>query len=187
MIIYLDMDGVLADFDKFALDTLNKKFTNIKPYKENERWEDLHWYTIKNTPHLYRNLPKTPFADTIVNLARKFKTNLHWDLYILTAVPKNNDVPDAFQDKIEWIQQYYPDIPVRFGPYSKDKQNHAKPNYILVDDRTSNCQEWKTRGGISIQVTENYHTAIQSLEFYYDYFLKENLLDLEYTTKNSPP
>jgi 5'(3')-deoxyribonucleotidase len=169
MKIFLDMDGVVADFNLYA----RSKIQPLQSPKIMEDvWEPVEWKKIKTIPHLYRNLPKTAFADTIVNIARNFRDELNWGLYMLTAIPKNNDVPDVFQDKIEWMQEYYPDIPVRFGPYSYDKKYHAQPGYILVDDRTSNCQEWQQYGGTSIQVTSNYNLAIEQLETEYKNALK---------------
>jgi hypothetical protein len=40
-------------------------------------------------------------------------------------------------------------IPVLFGPYSFDKYKHCTPGDILIDDRTSNCEEWRAAGGHS--------------------------------------
>jgi hypothetical protein len=37
-----------------------------------------------------------------------------------------------------------------FGPYSKDKHMHCQPGDILIDDRLSNVEEWRTAGGIAI-------------------------------------
>ena len=69
----------------------------------------------------------------------------------LTAVPKGNDVKWAFYDKVNWATTRYPDIPVMFGPYSHDKHVHCKFGDVLIDDRTSNCTEWRNAGGIAIQ------------------------------------
>jgi 5'(3')-deoxyribonucleotidase len=69
----------------------------------------------------------------------------------LTAVPKGNDVKWAFYDKVNWATTHYPDIPVMFGPYSHDKHVHCKLGDVLIDDRTSNCEEWRHAGGVAIQ------------------------------------
>ena len=37
-----------------------------------------------------------------------------------------------------------------FGPYSKDKHQHCEPGDILIDDRSSNIEEWRAVGGIAI-------------------------------------
>ena len=87
---------------------------------------------------------------------------------MLTAIPQKNDFPDAFQDKIDWMQEHYPGIRVHFGPYSQDKQHHCRPGDILVDDRTSNILEWRAAGGIGIQVTRDYGLAIEQLQQEFD-------------------
>lgn len=71
---------------------------------------------------------------------------------MLTAIPHNNDMPDVYHDKIDWMRERWPEIRVHFGPYSHDKQVHCQPGDILVDDRPSNIAEWQAQGGIGIEV-----------------------------------
>lgn len=154
--IYIDMDGVVADFDGYAEQTLGHKHNST-------HWPPDQWQQLTTIPHLYKNLPKTKQADNIMALARQFRDQLDWDLFMLTAIPKDNDVPDAFQDKILWMQEHYPDIPVRFGPYSKDKHKHCKSGDILVDDRQDNCDQWHSAGGIAIRA-KNRDEALYNLQ-----------------------
>lgn len=143
--LYLDMDGVLADFDTYARQVLGH------PTNGNTRWSDEEWKKLGENPRLYRDLDKTAEADDLVAFCRNWTDRRGWDLKVLTAVPKGNDMPWAFYDKVVWMQRRYPNIPVMFGPYSQDKQHHAQPGDILIDDRTSNCEEWRRAGGVAIQ------------------------------------
>lgn len=152
--LYLDMDGVLADFNGLAAQVLNADSKEKQQASQNGKWSETDWKKLRDFPGLYRKLSKTDIADDLVDLARLFRDNLNYTLSILTAVPKNNDVPDAFHDKIEWIQEHYPDLRVRFGPYSTDKQKHAQKGDILVDDRKDNCDQWSNAGGTAIRVIE---------------------------------
>jgi 5'(3')-deoxyribonucleotidase len=142
--IYLDMDDVTADFKAYAIGVLRKK-------QDNEKWAHCEWSRLKDNPRMYRDLAKTPEADTLVDACRRLCLQNNWNLKFLTAVPRNNDVHWAFYDKVIWAQQHFPDIPVMFGPYSKDKQAHCQPDDILIDDRTTNCEDWRAAGGIAIQ------------------------------------
>lgn len=142
--IYLDMDGVVADFDSYA-----KKVLNTDQTKHN--WPPEQWKKIASNTRLYRDLDKMKDADRLVKFCRLVCKEKNWDLLFLTAVPKNDDVPYAYYDKIVWVNQYYPDIPVLFGPHSNDKWRHCQPGDILIDDRPSNCEEWKRAGGHAIQ------------------------------------
>lgn len=163
--IYLDMDGVLANFDQAAKNFLNATDREFDQAKHNNKWNRSQWELIKTqNPRFYLSLPKTEFADDLVSVARKFRDQLDWNLKILTAIPSGNDMPWAFYDKILWQQKYYPDIPVMFGPYSKDKHLHCLPNDILVDDRIDNCNNWTKAMGLSLQVNNNDNEIIQFLE-----------------------
>ena len=150
--IYLDMDGVCADWDRAAeaflgiaprLNTVNGNYTVTM-----EEWERL-----KAQGHFYRNLPLMPGVDELVELARGYRDTLGWNLFFLTAVPHKNDVPDAFSDKVLWAHEHFPDIEVHFGPYAVDKWKHCQPGDILVDDRWSNCEDWKKAGGMAVKVS----------------------------------
>ena len=152
--LYLDMDGVLADFNALARQTLRATAQDEQAAAAQGRWPQEEWNKLKTVPNFYRRLPKTDIADELVALARQFRDELGWRICVLTAIPKNNDMPDAFQDKMEWMQEYYPDIRVHFGPYSKDKQHHAEPGDYLVDDRRDNCEEWTAAHGISVKVND---------------------------------
>lgn len=144
---YLDMDGVVADWNAGVKDVLGYAKKDANAHYSNEDWDK-----IKQNARMYRDLPVMIDAEALVNLARQFRDKLGWNLAFLTAVPKGNDVHWAFYDKVLWAQKHFPDIPVHFGPYAKDKHIHCKPGDILVDDRHSNISEWKAAGGIGVEV-----------------------------------
>jgi 5'(3')-deoxyribonucleotidase len=147
--LYIDMDGVVADFNGFAATILNTRVEQGA-----QKWSEEQWKKLRDYPCLYRYLPKTSHADEIISLAQMFQNVLGWEVYMLTAVPKGNDVPDAFHDKILWMQKYYPNIKVRFGPFAVNKKDHCKPGDVLIDDRISTCEEWEEAGGRAILATD---------------------------------
>jgi 5'(3')-deoxyribonucleotidase len=144
--LYLDMDGVVANFDEYAARTLG-----IPP--SSGIYPDEIWYKLASNARLYRDLKKTDYADQLVAECRDLALTKDYDILFLTAVPKGNDVPWAFYDKVLWAQLYFSDIAVTFGPFSKDKHVHCRPGDILIDDRLSNIEEWRTAGGIAIHHT----------------------------------
>jgi 5'(3')-deoxyribonucleotidase len=141
------MDGVVADWDTAA-----ELFLGTKKQSEDGRWNHESWQRLRENQRFFATLPLMHRADELVNLAREFRTQ-GWQLLFLTAIPRNNDHPWAFYDKMTWAQTHFPDIAVHFGPYSEDKQIHAQPGDILVDDRWSNIEQWRTRGGVGIKVS----------------------------------
>ena len=146
--LYLDMDGVIADFDEYA----TRVFGTLPG--THGIYPDEQWNKIAENKRLYRDLKKTSYADRIVEECKDLALIKGWNFIFLTAVPKGNDVKWAFYDKIVWAQTYYPGIPVHFGPYSFDKWRHCQPGDILLDDRPSNIEEWRVAGGIAIHHTD---------------------------------
>ena len=156
--IYLDMDGVVADWETAAAELVGYRSEYPeKPYPPED------WDRIRNHKRIFRNMPKMPQADELVTLARKFRDELGWELLFLTAVPHYNDIHWAYYDKVMWATERYPDIPVHFGPYSQDKRNHTKPGDILVDDRLDNCNGWKDASGLAVRVTKDYQLALDQV------------------------
>jgi 5'(3')-deoxyribonucleotidase len=142
--IFLDMDGVVADFDGYAEPLVGYRTPG------GVRYNDPDWKKISANKRLYSQLAKCPNADRVVNEVLRIANEHGYEVRFLTAIPRQNDVPWAFWDKIKWIERYYPNIPVWFGPYSVDKQVHYQPGDILIDDRDSNIEEWRSRGGRAI-------------------------------------
>lgn len=138
-IIYLDMDGVLADFDAFLMKEMGRTFPHsVGPVGDKEMWDFL-----MTVPELYFKLPPTEYCFKLWELAHELGNRVE----ILTALPRRSTIPSAEIDKLRWVKKYFgDDAIVNFGPYSKDKWKHAEPGDILVDDRASNIQEWETLG-----------------------------------------
>ena len=156
--IYLDMDGVVADWVSEVEKVIGYRLTD-----PSVKYPDVDWQKIRGHIRVFRDMPKMPQADEMVELARRFRDELGYQLLFLTAIPHYNDVHWAFWDKITWAQNRYPDIPVHFGPYSEDKQKHCIPGDILVDDRLDNCTQWQAAGGVAVRVTEDYQAALDEL------------------------
>ncbi len=146
--IYLDMDGVVADFDEYAY-----RMLGVPP--SGGIYSDEIWKQLAANPRIYRDLKKTPEADELVAECKKLCKEFNCDLKFLTAVPKGNDVPWAFYDKMTWALFFFPDIPVMFGPFSKDKHSHCHTGDILIDDRKSNIEEWCAAGGFGVMYTKD--------------------------------
>jgi hypothetical protein len=142
MIIYLDMDDVVADWMQAARDIVKLNWN----YGEHIPDED--WNKVKAKARFYRDLPIKEGAHELVEFCRDAVANgLADDVRFLTALPHDYSVPFAPWDKTLWAMERFERIPVLFGPFSFDKWRHCNPGDILIDDRTSNCVEWENAGG----------------------------------------
>jgi len=142
--LYLDLDDVCADWMGAA-----QKFLSLKWDRGGAFIPDSEWQKLIQHSRFYLDLPLMPGAVELVLWATKFARENNMNLAFLTAIPRGNDVPYVFQDKIRWVDRHFPDIPVFFGPYSTDKHLHCKPGDILIDDRPENCADWVAAGGIA--------------------------------------
>jgi len=142
--IYLDMDGVVADFDR-AVQAILGGDTRV-----DQRYPESEWAKLRGHQRIYRDLPLCADANMLVDGVQALARYHGLRVLFLTAVPKDNDFPWAFADKIEWARRYFPDIPVWFGPYSDEKQIRSRPDDVLIDDRVSNIDQWRGQGGYAI-------------------------------------
>ena len=159
--IYLDMDGVVADWNAYVDPILGRRQMGFEPYTQED------WAKVLAHPRLFRNLPRCPDAELLVSTVSDIAWHHEWEVKFLTAVPHQNDFPWAFWDKIAWADQYFPGIPVWFGPYSEDKHIRCQPSDILIDDRPSNIEEWRGAGGRAIYHTGDVQATLVELNSYF--------------------
>lgn len=143
MNIYLDMDDVVADWLARAQEVLKMR------WQSGERIPQKEWDKLKEDIRFYRNLPLKEGAHELVQWCKDYvAAHPGTGLYFLTALPHDYSTPYAAQDKVWWANDHFPGIPVFLGPFSHDKWRYCKsPDDILIDDRTSNCSEWRSAGG----------------------------------------
>jgi hypothetical protein len=56
-----------------------------------------------------------------------------------------------------WVEKHLPEIKLILSKAS-DKKNYSKPFHILIDDRDSNIEDWRNKGGIGILHTSTFDT-----------------------------
>jgi 5'(3')-deoxyribonucleotidase len=156
--IFVDMDGVVADFDTFASNLLGRKigWHDSKFDLTKEEWE-----ILASVDRLYFQLPLMPDATKLIAYVKSLLTRFH--VQFLTAVPRRSTMPEAKADKQAWVDKYFPGMKMDIGPFSHDKQKWCKPGDILIDDRPSNIEEWTAAGGIAIYHTGDVDKTIKTL------------------------
>ena len=141
--IYLDMDGVLADFfAEYAKLAGVKSYRDIPPAKA-----DPILTSLEGTDFFAR-LPKFPTTDALVKLAVGYAGG-----YSICSSPLRGDHNNSAYWKKIWIKAKLSPQPQKIE-ITSHKAQHAKngniPN-ILIDDKGSNIREWRAAGGIGIK------------------------------------
>ena len=156
--IFLDMDGVVADFDTFAEELLGREIG------WGDTTQDLsaeEWLRLASIDRLYYQLPLMPDATKLVAYVKSLSTR--FQIGFLTAIPRRTTIPSARADKQAWVDKYFPGMRMDIGPFSHDKHKWCSPGDILVDDRPSNIREWNAAGGIAIYHTGDVNATIKRL------------------------
>ena len=142
--IYLDMDGVLADF-----------VTGVQgpdyldgPLKSEEQYDDTKKDLILK--RLFKNLPPMPNMLKLVSYVKQ--TGLPWEILTCSGEIER---PLVVADKVNWIREHVDyNVVVTSTLKGKHKAIFAKKGDILVDDKKSNVEAWKDAGGIGILHTD---------------------------------
>ncbi|MBR5598475.1 MAG: hypothetical protein IKW39_00375 [Alphaproteobacteria bacterium] len=150
--IFLDMDGVLVDFDGEF-----ERNHGILPYKLPR--QEL-WQIVLDTKDYWVNLPKLKDADELVNYLNRF------GFKILTGLPQYG-FDKAEVEKKKWLLNHYGIKEGVICCLSKDKQNYGKKGDILIDDRLPNIERWVEMGGVGILHTSAEDTIRQLKELNY--------------------
>lgn len=142
-IVYVDMDGVLADFfgtvaDHHGVDNWREA---RKKYKKIDQ--------VAKKKGFFKNLKPLPHSkDLIMGVAKLAQ------VYSILSSPLKSEVEQSSREKSEWLQhhlQHKPPTSIIFDheKFKFAKQADGTPN-ILIDDYDTNIRLWEANGGIGI-------------------------------------
>jgi hypothetical protein len=165
--IYLDMDGVLADFfaeyAKLAGVT-SGSYRDIPPAKQDPTLDKMIGTDF------FARLPMFPTAPNLIQLVLSYVKT-----YDICSSPLRGDHTNSEHWKREWIKQHLSPQPNNIV-ITGTKEHYAvnkdgSPN-ILIDDRGTNISRWIARGGIGIKYQadeDSLNTVVQGLTKAYGY------------------
>ena len=152
-IVYIDMDGVLADFFGGV-----EKLYGVQHWKElsSDKTKDLKQEVINRITgtDFFATLPKFDSSGELISRVKDFTGGN----FSINTSPLRGDNENSAKYKKLWIQNNIeqPDeivITGRKESYAKDKAS-GTPN-ILIDDRPVNIQRWQGAGGYGILYQAN--------------------------------
>lgn len=130
VILYCDLDGVLANFEDGVVKCIGKKPDDLT--------SGFMWATLRKTPGFYENLEWREEGRQLWDAIKKFNP------IILTGCPRGGW---AEQQKRNWCaRELGPDVRV-ITCDTKDKPKYCVEGSILIDDRDKVRREWTKKGG----------------------------------------
>ncbi len=134
--LYLDCDGVLADFEQGARAVLGMP---VDVYLQRHGLGRF-WQQLAQAPQFYARLPLMPDAREL------FEAVQHLEPIILTGLPRGNW---AAPQKVRWAARHFPGTRI-ITCMAADKRKHCRPGDVLVDDTLKHRHLWEEAGGIFI-------------------------------------
>ena len=153
--IYVDMDGVVADFDK--------RFTDLSGMSpsdyESKNGKNAFWdfIDVKHKLAFWVGIQPMSDAQSLMDYVSKH----NYEMLTAPSIRK-----ESLMGKGLWIRNWtnkglFPSKPkVNYKP-AKNKHHFAAPNHILIDDKPSTIDSWNAAGGIGILHTSAGNTISQ--------------------------
>lgn len=148
MKIFIDCDGVLADFDKH----LQNIFGDVrKPFPE-------IWQDIVLIDNFWQDIPLIQGGRELWDFLKPYNPT------VITGCPPD-DFDRAADHKRKWLKTNFNTENV-ITCLSKEKQLHMEnPGDLLIDDFKTNIRRWEKAGGITIlHRWHHYEDTIEKLK-----------------------
>ena len=143
-IVYVDMDGVLADLYNYAAEIHDVDHYNKM---SSSQWKG--FFTDTDAYHLFRDVPPFGTANTLLELVKKYAGG-----YRTLTSPLKFVKQGSIKGKREWLAKNI-NVPADKIIFEHEKYKYAvqpdgTPN-VLIDDYKVNTNAWTAAGGIAVK------------------------------------
>ena len=143
--IYLDMDGVICDF--------NKRFTELighGPRESDARKNFAVDFPKVIDMNIFYDLD--PMAD--MNQLIGYLNSTGLPVEILSSTARESTYDAVSQQKARWLDKHNIFYPRIFVPGKQHKAKYANENSVIIDDTFAVIDAWNKAGGIGILHTD---------------------------------
>lgn len=149
--IYIDMDGVVADFDQSIINIFGETYSG--------KTADKFWKQTCVEAEVFRHMP--PIEEGLYMVDRIRAVHPICFMTSTGGMPHHIDIA---KQKLDWLHAHHlGGHPVAFCMNTKGKGAYAKPGAPLIDDRQKVCDAWTEGGGIAHLFTRDTASDIAAL------------------------
>jgi hypothetical protein len=154
--IYLDMDGVIADFNKRYKERYKMEPIEAEKSKEFDKFFDQFIADRE-----FATLDLMPDAMLLINFLRSLKVPTE----ILSSTASEKRDGAIRPQKLEWLKTNQIEFHPILVPGKRHKKDYSNANSVLIDDTSVNIDQWRREGGIGILHSDAL-TTINILKMY---------------------
>jgi hypothetical protein len=156
--IYLDMDGVIANFEKRYVELFKVQPSSTREYKEFNKFFDKfiadgHFETLELMPDA-------------MDLVRALRNALP-PTQILSSTASEKRHKAISEQKIKWLETQGIDFQRNLVPGKELKKRYARTDTLIIDDTESVIDDWRAAGGVAI-LHKNVADTLVQLKFILD-------------------
>ena len=144
--LFLDLDGVFANFDLGLFKRLGKW-----PHEVEKK---TLWKTVNSVNDFFYTLELHDDAEHLWAYAKQFQPKF------LTGLPM---MANGRDQKVRWVAERFGDEWETIVVPKREKQLYSGPNRVLVDDTQANVDQWVNKGGLGVLHVDVWQT-IDALE-----------------------
>jgi len=149
IILYLDMDGVLCNFEKAYREMWHEFVYDRERFKEAVLGRKI-FSTLEYMPNAEK------FLDGIREIESKYAITV--EMLTSTGTHRTEQKLAAIEQKTFWLKEHGIDWKPNFVSAKPEKAQYAKPTTILVDDMPGCIDPFKAAGGYGILHSDKEHT-----------------------------
>lgn len=139
--IFVDLDGVMANLDKYVKDRTGMSFLQLRA--TGDGFTEFVSSEREQGKTVFDQLEPMPDAHVLWDFVKPHSPAI----LTATGYPKEK----AAAEKIRWVHDNLDGFANILTVVSgTDKQQFAAPNHILIDDREKSILPWRNAGGIGI-------------------------------------
>ena len=143
--IYLDLDGVIADFSKRY-----KELYRIAPEEADKKKQFGKFFNDFIKTGQFATLDMMPDAKQLLS----YLNSTGVPVEILSSTARQESYNEISRQKQMWLDKHKINYPANFVPGKSLKYKFADPESIIIDDTQSVIGDWIKAGGIGIHHTD---------------------------------